>query len=63
MQPPRTSHVIRADLHAYAIALAPFRKIITRIVDSFTRLVILGADLEEQTRARRLDLQYLGVKA
>ncbi len=33
------------------------------VVDSFTRLIILGVDLEEQTRACRLDLQYLGVKA
>jgi hypothetical protein len=32
-------------------------------VDSFTRPGMLGADLEEQTRARRLDLPYLGVKA
>jgi hypothetical protein len=28
-------------------------QLIFLIVDSFTRLVILGADLEEQTRARR----------
>lgn len=33
-----------------------------RVVDSLTRPDILGADLEEQTRACRLDLQYLGVK-
>jgi hypothetical protein len=32
------------------------------IADSFTRPGTLGADLEEQTRARRLDLPYLGVK-
>ena len=32
------------------------------VVDSFTRPDILGADLEEQTRACRLDLPYLGVK-
>jgi hypothetical protein len=57
-----TSHAIRVDFRAYAIALAPSGKITTRTVDSFTRLVILGADLEEQTRACRLDLQYLGVK-
>jgi hypothetical protein len=60
MQPPRTSCAIRADLRAYAIALASSGKITTRTIDSFTRLVILGADLEEQTRACRLDLPHLG---
>jgi hypothetical protein len=52
----------RPGLRAYAIALAPSGKLPTRIVDSFTRLVILRADLEEQTRACRLDLPHLGAK-